>query len=214
MSNIFEKHAVKISRILVELDQKLDLVLILEKYDESIILLKEALNLSFEEVINFKLNSAITNHKKVNLDSQSKWAQNKFINLASQNIYWLDTKIYDYFYKLFMRKLYNYGEEKMQNQVGILKDHIRIMTEICGVTEVQPELESGDFSMFQKIPAEKIPYHNPFIKISTLLTNREKIEYYSTKYGYDPKVLNEICKMMTLPELKMAEYVSEWNKLG
>ena len=192
----------RINEIVSDLDKKLDLCLILEHYWESIILLKEALNLSFEEVIAFKLNRAIPNEGKKmieeygfdtkNDDKLNNYYQNELIPKYLP----IDTAIYKHFYQKFINKWKEYGEEKMAKDIKILKEMTKNLYEkTCQVTEVLPKIKAR-FKKNQNVPENKQSWHPPNVKISALL-----MDIPETDENYD------LCLHMTLPENSMGGFV-------
>ena len=196
----------RINEIIADIDKKLNLCLILEHYWESIILLKEALNLSFNQIIAFKLNRAIPNEgeamiKEYGFDAKNDNKLNDYYkNELIPKYLPIDTAIYNYFYQKFINKWKEYGEEKMANNVKILKEMTKNMYEkTCNVTEVLPLGKApGVFRDDQNVPRNKKPWHPKFIKTSTLL-----IDIPETDENYD------LCLHMTMPENSMGPFVKK-----
>ena len=213
-------------KMILNLEKRLDLVLILEKYYESMILLKESLNLTYEDVISFKLNRALPNPNfiKISKNKLSKDYQ-KYKNLTN-TFNKSDFLIYSHFYKILIKKIKNYGEAKMAEQVEILKNLTKIYeNDICKVAEIEPLGEDGEF-FDQQFEDEKfksfmkglknrfsiIPWHPPKVKVTALIL------------GIDENDENyEKCLRMILPEIEFSnflrekqmrnglEVVSDWN---
>lgn len=72
-----------------------------------------------------------------------------------------------------------------------------------------PKGSNGGFTKDQNIPANKIPWHPPGIRIKTLLTNSTKMEAYAEKFNVGLEILQTDCLHKTLPELKMVRLVKE-----
>ncbi|XP_053567415.1 galactose-3-O-sulfotransferase 2-like [Bombina bombina] len=99
-----------------------NLVLITEYVDESLILLKDALCWSLDDVVAFPLNIR-SNSSKVSLSLETqqkikKWNQ-------------LDWQLYNYFNKTFWNKVETFGRERMQREVEELKRKRALLVETC-----------------------------------------------------------------------------------
>ena len=178
---------------ITKLDEQMNLVLILEHYWESIILLKEALNLEYEDVTAFKMNRAIpADPSTLGFDSSNPKIVEQYKQKIEQYLP-IDTAIYNHFYQVFLQKWYNYGQLKMKQEVAKLKKLTENEEKSCKVTEVVPQGKDF-FTPSQHIPQNKIPWHPVGVKITTLLIDVDQNE--------NPE-LYERCLQMTLPELKM-----------
>ena len=183
-----------------DLDRKMDLVLILEYYWESMVLLKYALDLSTSDVIAFKLNRAVVNENAI-LKNERPTELQKYQKLVHKN-FPADTAIYNFFRKRFLSKIQTFGMDKMKVEVDILKQATRNEYEKCQVFEVIPLGKNGDFLPEQKVPENKIPWHPPNVRISSLLFNFSRSD--------DPNFY-ENCLYKTLPELKMGALVKKYQ---
>ena len=185
-----------IKNIINELDQKLDLVLILEYYWESMILMKEALGLTLEDVVSFKLNRAVSRPSKINISEEEEPKYRKLV----QEYIKVDSMLYDHFKLKFEKKMDALGLDYINHQVEQLKDITNKKFNQCGVYEVIPASQYGGFLPSQNLPANKIPWHPPNVKITSLLLNMKK---------EDDEELYEDCLKRTLPELKMGKFTRE-----
>lgn len=106
-----------------------DLVLITEYFDESLILLKDALCWSFDDVLSFPLNSRNdTSRKALSEETQEKiktWNQ-------------LDWQLYVYFNKSFWKMVDTFGRDRMQSEVQELRRRRAALAEICLQGQVDP----------------------------------------------------------------------------
>ncbi|XP_053567406.1 galactose-3-O-sulfotransferase 4-like [Bombina bombina] len=99
-----------------------NLVLITEYFDESLILLKDALCWSLDDVVAFPLNIR-SNSSKVSLSFETqqkikKWSQS-------------DWQLYNYFNKTFWNKVEKFGRERMQHEVLELKRKRTLLAKTC-----------------------------------------------------------------------------------
>ncbi|OCT81118.1 galactose-3-O-sulfotransferase 2 [Xenopus laevis] len=107
-----------------------DLVLITDYFDESLVLLKDALCWTLEDVLSFPLNTR-SNSTKKNL---SKETQDM---IKSWNE--LDWQLYVYFNHSFWNRVDMYGREKMQREVEELRKLRAQISMTCLEGEVDPE---------------------------------------------------------------------------
>lgn len=94
-----------------KIKQAFDLIMIAERFDESLILLRDLLCWSWDDVVVFKQNSRI---KTVSLtalqtDLVEKWS-------------WADMMLYKTFYNIFEEKVHQYGAARMQRDLAILRN--------------------------------------------------------------------------------------------
>ncbi|XP_069583995.1 galactose-3-O-sulfotransferase 2-like [Ranitomeya imitator] len=155
------------------MDHIFDLVLITEYYDESLILLKDALCWSFYDVLSIPLNSRSNNSKKtLTLETQEK--------IKSWNN--LDWDMYVYFNHSFWNRVQTFGVERMEDEVKELQKIRTLMSEKCLEDEVEPK-KIKDKSMK--------PYQSGMARILG----------YNLKVGLseDDELL---CKRLVTPELQ------------
>ncbi|CAH2246487.1 galactose-3-O-sulfotransferase 2-like [Pelobates cultripes] len=111
-------------------DIMFDLVLISDYFDESLVLLKNALCWTFEDILSIPLNSRSNNTKQV----LSKETQEKIKNWNQ-----LDWNLYVYFNRSFWNKVDNFGRKRMENEVEELRKKRTEITQICLQGEVDPD---------------------------------------------------------------------------
>ncbi|XP_073485159.1 galactose-3-O-sulfotransferase 2-like [Aquarana catesbeiana] len=111
------------------IDKIFKLVLIMEYFDESLILLKDALCWSFDDVLSFPLNRRNnTTKKSLTLETQEKvkrWNS-------------LDWQLYIYFNNSFWKHVEKFGRERMQREVHILQMKRAEAEKKCLQGEVAP----------------------------------------------------------------------------
>ncbi|XP_059498539.1 galactose-3-O-sulfotransferase 2-like isoform X2 [Stegostoma tigrinum] len=108
--------------VLKEISSTFHLILLSEYFDESMILLKDALCWEFDDVVSFKLNfrSDVT----VRRLSDEAVRQVKAWNA-------LDWKLYLHFNRTFWEKVESYGRERMRSDVQVLREKRRKLMELC-----------------------------------------------------------------------------------
>ncbi|XP_018415855.1 PREDICTED: galactose-3-O-sulfotransferase 2-like [Nanorana parkeri] len=112
-----------------EVDIIFDLVLITEYFDESLILLKDALCWSFDDILSIPLNRrSNTTKKALSLETQEKvkrWNS-------------LDWQLYVYFNNSFWKRVEEFGRKRMQREVKILQRKRLEIEKTCLQDEVAP----------------------------------------------------------------------------
>lgn len=120
--------AVDIRRAIDAADELFDVVMIAEKMDESLILLKEHLCWDYSDIIFFSKN-ARRYEMKIELSVSSL---EKLRELNSG-----DVLLYDHFLAKHEKAVLRYGESKMADQVALLRSLRDQFFEDCGTREVE-----------------------------------------------------------------------------
>ena len=107
-----------------ELDETFDLVMMADRFDESMILLKDLLCWDYEDIVNFKLN-ARKESKKVELSQEARSELKRYMAA--------DYALYQHFEQIFERKLKEFGESRMKQELQILRHANNRMKEKCGL---------------------------------------------------------------------------------
>lgn len=116
---------------ITKLDSKFDLVMITDRFEESIILMKEILCMSDEDVIYLAL--------KVRRETQStELTTDEAKKIREWNA--LDTALYDHFEKKLDMAVERYGRDRMSLQVNKLREQLRDVEEKCVDTYAQQRL--------------------------------------------------------------------------
>ncbi|XP_078523477.1 galactose-3-O-sulfotransferase 2 isoform X1 [Lissotriton helveticus] len=112
-----------VQSVLREIEQRFQLVLIAEYFDESMVLLKNTLCWEMEDVVSFKLNSRSKNSIQ-HLTDKSKEGAKEWCSL--------DWKLYQHFNRTFWKRIYEtIGPEKMQEELKQLRFKQKELTDIC-----------------------------------------------------------------------------------
>ena len=101
-----------ILRELEKLDKQFDLIMLAERMDESLILLKNLMCWTIEDVAYVSINF----RKESKLSSMSNDTISKLKKLNKP-----DELLYSYFKKVFEKKVENFGIEKMKNETKMLQ---------------------------------------------------------------------------------------------
>jgi len=102
-----------------EIGEVFDLVLMAERFDESMILLKNKLCWDYQDVVNFKLN-ARKESRKTNLSPKARAALKEYLSA--------DFLLYDHFKAQFEKQVDKFGLQRLSHEVSILRhasDHMR-----------------------------------------------------------------------------------------
>ena len=119
-----ETNDTKIDGIIKRVDRIFDLVLIQDYFQESLILLKEKLNLEFLDIVSFKTHARKSKFKIRSANEGKIKAWNK-----------ADTKLFDYFNNTFWQEVLKYGLNRMKHQVQVLQNYTNDITDLCLVSE-------------------------------------------------------------------------------
>nr|XP_023699936.1 galactose-3-O-sulfotransferase 2-like [Paramormyrops kingsleyae] len=126
------------------IEKNFDLILLSEYFDESMILLKNALCWTLDDVVSFKLNSR-------NNDSRMKLHPDTIDKIKVWNL--LDWKIYLHFNATFWRTVdLMGGQERMKQEVAMLKQKREQLTKTClleGGAVDPSQVKDKDLSPFQ-----------------------------------------------------------------
>uniref|UniRef100_A0A0P4WT61 Galactosylceramide sulfotransferase n=1 Tax=Scylla olivacea TaxID=85551 RepID=A0A0P4WT61_SCYOL len=117
-------------RILTKLNSTFDLVMVAERYDESLVLLKDLMCWTADDVaylsINFRKEKPATN--KIAPETREKLLQ----------LSYPDAKIYEYFLKVFEKKVEAFGHARMAKELAAIQDANKRLAEKCVVNEDSP----------------------------------------------------------------------------
>ncbi|NWT02043.1 G3ST1 sulfotransferase, partial [Mionectes macconnelli] len=105
-----------------EIDRRFHLVMLLEYFDESLVLLKDLLCWQLEDVLYFKLNARKGS-------TVSRLTPQLYEQATAWNL--IDAKLYRYFNATFWRKVEAYGRERMAKDVAELQRENEKMKSIC-----------------------------------------------------------------------------------
>lgn len=104
------------------LQNNFQFIMMTDRYEESVIMLKEMLCLDFDDVVYLPLKVRTDNDRqKVSSETAAKikkWNR-------------LDTAIYEYFSKRFEQLTVDFGKERMKEQVGILREKLKDLETRC-----------------------------------------------------------------------------------
>lgn len=178
--NNMEADDPRITENIRELDRYFDLVLIAEHFEESLILLKDKLCWSMEDILYFKLNA----RKSSSVSELSP-------ELRAKALEWngADWRLYQFFNATLWAKVERYGRERMKREVEELRRRNAEMEEICidggGAVEA-PHIRDRHFKPWQ-----------PVGELSIL--------GYNLKENVDPE-FRTVCEKMLTPEI---QYLSD-----
>ncbi|XP_072921786.1 galactosylceramide sulfotransferase-like isoform X2 [Hemitrygon akajei] len=112
----------RVEKHIKAIDERFELVMLLEHFDESLILLKDVMCWDMDDILYFKLNvrkdSTVSRMSGELYDKATSW--NK-----------IDSMLYKYFNATFWRKVGEYGFERMERDVEALRKRNDHMQSVC-----------------------------------------------------------------------------------
>ncbi|XP_050821195.1 galactose-3-O-sulfotransferase 2-like [Gopherus flavomarginatus] len=112
-----------VQRVLAEIEQAFQLMLLTDYFDESMVLLKETLGWEMDDVVYFKLNS----RSQDTIKSMTPESKEKVKEWCS-----LDWKLYQHFNRTFWRRIQEtIGLEKLDQEVNLLRMRQKELMELC-----------------------------------------------------------------------------------
>ncbi|XP_053135660.1 galactosylceramide sulfotransferase isoform X2 [Hemicordylus capensis] len=118
--NNMNAHSPLVDQSIRKIDERFHLVMLMEYFDESLVLLKDLLCWELEDILYFKLNA----RKDV-----SRLEDHIYQKATAWNL--IDSKLYQYFNATFWRKVEAYGRERMAKDVALLHQENEKMKSIC-----------------------------------------------------------------------------------
>merc|ERR1712223_496160 len=128
-----EKHFENVTAIkskIEEIDSTFALVLLTEKFDESMILLKDLLCWDYRDMTSLKLN-AHDSSSKSKLSTKARNILKKWM--------WADYMLYDHFKEKFEDEILAFGSEKMKHELEILRHSNQEIQNQCVAKQVSNE---------------------------------------------------------------------------
>ncbi|XP_034064448.1 galactosylceramide sulfotransferase isoform X1 [Gymnodraco acuticeps] len=170
----------RVMRDIHKLSTRFDLVLVAEYFDESLILLKDTLCWTMEDILYFKLNAR-------RRSSVSRLTP----ELRAKALQWngADWRLYQHFNSTFWARVEAYGRERMKQEVKELRRRNAEMKAIC--------IQDGGSVEAQNIHDSRFLPWQPVGESSIL--------GYNVKQNIDPQ-FREICEKMLTPEI---QYLSQ-----
>lgn len=111
-----------IEQAIKTIEDRFHLVMITDRFEESVILLKEELCLTLEDVVYLKLKVRKENDRK-SLDAR--------LQNAIRTWNKLDSALYDHFFKILDQKIEKFGRTKMQSEIAQLNQRIEYWNSKC-----------------------------------------------------------------------------------
>jgi len=107
-----------------DVELNFDLVLIAERFEESMILMKDLLCWEYRDILNLKLNARDGYHKS-ELSIEARHALEDY--LAA------DYRLYNHFRQRFSQRVQQFGQHRMEKELNILRHANENMKERCGL---------------------------------------------------------------------------------
>ncbi|XP_078389848.1 galactose-3-O-sulfotransferase 2-like [Cetorhinus maximus] len=177
---------VYVRAVLGVLERTFDLILVAEYFDESLVLLKEALCWEIKDVAHFKLNARSS-------DSVSPLNATTAEMVKAWN--GLDWKLYRHFNASFWQRVANYGHERMQQDVARLRALRQRLSAVC--------LQGGAPVASEQVEVAKLRPRN---------FGKAKILGYTLKAGLSGHTL-VLCQRMVVPEQYHLDHLQKMQSL-
>lgn len=136
-----------VQNFIKHIDKVFDLVMIVERLDESLILLKDLMCWTFDDVLAF-------HHNKRNPDFVKSMDVETKRNL--RNINRADYMLYKHFEKLFDTRVKNFGTERMKREVAVLREQRAAMYNKCVVKLIPSEFTSKSTDLSARKGTEEV----------------------------------------------------------
>ena len=124
-----------VSQKILEIEQKFDLVMIAEKFDESLLLLRDIFCWDFDDITSLKLNSRKESSRK-NLNETTKIKLKEYLKY--------DYQLYNHFKDIIVKKLRDFGESKLEKDLELLKIANAKRTRTCSIIAEDNSALRGD----------------------------------------------------------------------
>jgi len=111
---------------IMEMDKNFDLVLIHERFEESMILLKEQLCWDFSDIVSMKLNKR-PNESKSKLSDEGRKSLEEYLDA--------DIRLYTHFKHKFEQKIKSFDISSLSNEISTLQSYTRQSKINCNITE-------------------------------------------------------------------------------
>ncbi|KAG8596604.1 hypothetical protein GDO81_001984 [Engystomops pustulosus] len=166
----------RVPDFLKQLDNHFQLVMLLEYFDESLLLLRDLMCWSMEDILYFKLNARKDS-------GGSRLSSDMYQRAQEWNA--LDTRIYQHFNATFWKKVENYGVERMKKDVMELRRRNEELKQEC--------IAGGGPVDASKIQESGLQPWQPFGQTS--------IQGYNLRRNIPPKH-RQLCRNMLTPEIQ------------
>ena len=118
-----------------QIEKHFDIVMIAEFFSESMVLLKQKLCWQTEDIKSFQLNGRMKNGKS-KLDTVTRQLLAKYLKS--------DYMLYNHFREKFIEKMYSFGFEKLEKEVGELNKLNKYLADICSLRAAPNALLKGN----------------------------------------------------------------------
>lgn len=120
----------RMNHILEALNSTFDLVMVAERYDESLVLLKDMMCWTADDVAYLSINYR---SKKSNTTRLSLEAREKLLQLS-----YPDVQIYKFFLRVFEAKIEAFGRSRMEKELAAVREANKRLAEMCVVEKDSP----------------------------------------------------------------------------
>lgn len=154
------------------LQNELDLVLLLEYFDESLVLMMREFCWDFDDILYIKMNAMKYRRSKL-----SSSARKKILKMNEA-----DVALYDYFNKTFWARVKKYGKD-FWDDVAEFRQRNAEMLRICSPREVEEKAFRINVTIKGLVMGKKVGrLHKPFCR-KLMMTEVQYLDYFRYKFG-------------------------------
>ena len=200
-------NATMIRRALNTIDKDFDLVLMMEHFDESMVLLKRRLCWSIDDVVFFKTNERLNKNKRI-LTSEQEESIKKWNNA--------DIALYDYFIDRFWKEIEKEGPEfydDLQNLKQRKKYHFRTCVAREKVTEAYSSVYVKGYEMKKNLSTETKLFCERMLRNELAYQDYFKSKYTRKIAGLEGETIENFDDQLQEVEVDV-ESGSPWGKEG
>ena len=154
------------------LDSELDLVLMLEYFDESLVLMMREFCWDFDDVLYIKMNAM--KYKRSKISSRSR---KKILKLNEA-----DVALYNHFNKTFWKRIKKYGNEFWEDVAEFRKRNAEMLV-ICSPKEIEEKAFRINVTIKGLVMGRKVGrFHRPYCK-KLMMNEVQYLDYFRYKFG-------------------------------
>lgn len=163
-----------ITKVLEKLEKELSLVLIMEYFDESLVLLKNTFCWEFDDILYIKQNERIKKKKTLNLETSEK----------IKNWNHADVMLYQHFNKTFWKKLEKYGEQFWLD-VKEFKRRNKEFKATCSPQQITTKGYKINVDVNSFVMNPKVDKFNRYLCEKLLMSEVDYLTYFRKKFQYN-----------------------------
>ncbi|CAG0902411.1 unnamed protein product [Cyprideis torosa] len=184
----------KVRNFVKQMDKEFDLVLIAERFEESVVLMKELFHWDFEDVAFVRLNSAASSKKPL-----SPMAQKRLRKYLEGDYF-----LYNHFRKKLEMKLRAFGNDRMKASLEKLRDVNKAIVTNCGVHNVRKE---------EGIPKHQRGYNDHYVELKDVAdpSNEYCLNFVLKEDGFLKKLRDTQIQRLRQLNLSVNDAIVKWQ---